>query len=96
MARLRDTLASHLARRGVPLKVIRELLGHASIVTTMRDAHLAPQVARYAVRPLGPCTDGCTHGEPAGNPGPQSPPSPAIVVEVANDWRNSTSEPLTN
>jgi len=38
--------------RGVPLKVIQELLGHSSIVTTMRYAHLAPHVAREAVRVL--------------------------------------------
>jgi hypothetical protein len=33
-------------------KVIQELLGHASIVTTMIYAHLAPHVARDAVRVL--------------------------------------------
>lgn len=49
---LRHTFASHLAMRGVPLKAIQELLGHASIVTTMRYAHLAPHVARDAVRLL--------------------------------------------
>jgi integrase len=38
--------------RGVPLKAIQELLGHSSIVTTMRYAHLAPHVARDAVRLL--------------------------------------------
>jgi site-specific recombinase XerD len=48
----RHTFASHLAMRGVPLKVIQELLGHASIVTTQRYAHLAPHVARDAVKLL--------------------------------------------
>lgn len=48
----RHSFASHLAMRGVPMKVIQELLGHASIVTTMRYAHLAPHVARDAVRLL--------------------------------------------
>ena len=38
--------------RGVALKVIQELLGHASILMTMRYAHLAPQISRDAVRLL--------------------------------------------
>jgi site-specific recombinase XerD len=49
---LRHSFASHLAMRGVTLKVIQELLGHASILMTMRYAHLAPQITRDAVRML--------------------------------------------
>lgn len=49
---LRHTFASHLAMRGVPLLTIKELLGHATIQMTMRYAHLAPEVARDAVRLL--------------------------------------------
>jgi site-specific recombinase XerD len=49
---LRHTFASHLVMRGVPLKAIQELLGHASIEMTMRYAHLAPDVAREAVKLL--------------------------------------------
>lgn len=49
---LRHSFASHLAMRGVTLKVIQELLGHASILMTMRYAHLAPQISRDAVRLL--------------------------------------------
>jgi site-specific recombinase XerD len=45
----RHSFASHLAMRGVALKAIQELLGHASIVMTMRYAHLAPEVTRDAV-----------------------------------------------
>ena len=39
--------------RGVPLKAVQELLGHASIEMTMRYAHLSPDVQRDAVRLLG-------------------------------------------
>src|SRR6185503_16687175 len=39
---LRHTFASHLAMRGVALKAIQELLGHATIDITMRYAHLTP------------------------------------------------------
>lgn len=49
---LRHTFASHLAMRGVALKAIQELLGHATIDMTMRYAHLSPDVRRDAVRLL--------------------------------------------
>jgi integrase len=35
--------------RGVPLKAVQELLGHADIRMTMRYSHLAPEVKRDAV-----------------------------------------------
>jgi len=38
--------------RGAPLEEIHELLGHSTIQMTMRYAHLAPEVAREAVRLL--------------------------------------------
>jgi integrase len=38
--------------RGVPLKVVQELLGHATMEMTMRYAHLSPNVPREAVRLL--------------------------------------------
>jgi len=49
---LRHTFASHLAMRGVPLKAIQELMGHATIEMTMRYAHLSPDVKKDAVRAL--------------------------------------------
>ncbi len=49
---LRHTFASHLAMRGATLKVIQDLLGHSTITMTMRYAHLAPEIARDAVRLL--------------------------------------------
>jgi hypothetical protein len=38
--------------RGVPMRAVQELMGHASIVITMRYAHLAPEVSRDAVKLL--------------------------------------------
>jgi integrase len=49
---LRHTFASHLVMRGATMSAVQELLGHASIVMTMRYAHLGPQVVRETVRPL--------------------------------------------
>lgn len=51
---LRHTFASHLAMRGVPLTAVKELLGHASIMTTMRYSHLAPSTLRSAIEVLSP------------------------------------------
>jgi integrase len=53
---LRHTFASHLAMRGVPLPAIKELMGHASITTTMRYAHVAPSTLRAAIEMLNPKT----------------------------------------
>jgi hypothetical protein len=38
--------------RGVPLKVVQELMGHATVEMTMRYAHLSPNVPREAVKLL--------------------------------------------
>ena len=47
--RLRHTYASHLTMKGVPLRVVQELLGHSTITMTMRYSHLAPQVKQESV-----------------------------------------------
>ncbi len=55
---LRHTFASHLVMRGVPLKAVQELMGHATLEMTMRYAHLSPDVKKEAVRALEGHTDG--------------------------------------
>ncbi len=49
---LRHSFASQLTMDGVPLRVIQELLGHATIEMTMRYAHLAPSARRDAIATL--------------------------------------------
>ena len=46
---LRHTCASWLVMAGVDLYVVRDLLGHASVTTTERYAHLAPAKVAAAV-----------------------------------------------
>jgi integrase len=59
---LRHTFASWAMRRGVTLKELQELLGHASLTMTMRYAHRAPEHLRSAVSRLEGLT---TDAEPA-------------------------------
>ncbi|MDC8803877.1 site-specific integrase [Halomonas pacifica] len=49
---LRHTAASWLVTDGVPLEVVKELLGHSSITMSERYAHLAPHRVREAVNRL--------------------------------------------
>lgn len=46
---LRHTFASHLAMGSIPIPVIKELLGHSDISTTMIYSHLSPDHNRVAV-----------------------------------------------
>jgi integrase len=65
---LRHTFASHLAMKGVPLNTVQALLGHSTIVMTMRYAHVAPSTMRAAIELLNPrrfMTD--EFGQPAVN-----------------------------
>lgn len=49
---LRHTFASWLAMKGVPLQQIQALLGHRQISTTLRYAHLNPEVLRGALEKI--------------------------------------------
>lgn len=64
---LRHTYASRLVRRGIELARIRDLLGHASITTTERYAHLAPgrfDTVRAALTSPAEQDHGTAHGTP--------------------------------
>jgi site-specific recombinase XerD len=49
---LRHTYASHLVMNGVDLRTVQELLGHSSIKTTQRYAHLAPDHLQDAIKKI--------------------------------------------
>jgi integrase len=50
---LRHTAASLMVKSGVPLAVVRDVLGHSTIKMTERYAHLAPENLRKAVELVG-------------------------------------------
>lgn len=60
---LRHTFGSLLASQGVSMRQIQQLMGHSSIKTTERYAHLSPHVALDAVRML----DRSAHPVPSAN-----------------------------
>jgi len=80
---LRHTFASHLVMRGVPLKTVQELMGHATIEMTMRYAHLSPDVRRNAVQAAGPWQH---HGNASGVR------IQGAGVAVENWWRRRESK----
>jgi integrase len=57
---LRHTAASWMVQNGVPLAVVRDILGHSDIKLTSRYAHVAPSQKRDAVEAIG------DHWRPAG------------------------------
>lgn len=64
---LRHTFATQLTMRRVPLTVVKELLGHSSITTTMRYSHVAPSALRAAIDALNPRSRIPDFGQPAVN-----------------------------
>jgi len=49
---LRHTFASRLVMAGVDLRTVQQFLGHTTIVTTMRYAHLSPEHGKAAIEKL--------------------------------------------
>jgi site-specific recombinase XerD len=55
---LRHTFASHLVMSGVDIKTVKELLGHKTLVMTLRYSHLAPSHKVKAVDILDAAING--------------------------------------
>jgi hypothetical protein len=54
--------------KGVPLNIVQALLGHSTIIMTMRYAHVAPSTMRAAIELLSPARfTTADFGQPAVN-----------------------------
>jgi hypothetical protein len=62
---LRQTFVSHLVMKGVGLKAVQELLGHADIKMTMRYAHLsqAHLIPSCSLPPINDPIEACGGGD---------------------------------
>jgi integrase len=65
---LRHTFATQLIMRATPITVVKELMGHSTITTTMRYSHVAPVALRAAIDSLNPRSLILDFGQPVGNP----------------------------
>ncbi|MEO5927200.1 MAG: tyrosine-type recombinase/integrase [Patescibacteria group bacterium] len=82
---LRHTFACELVMLNIPLPEVKDLLGHSSIVTTMRYIHFAPRVMRSAIDILedAHCSGGpITFGQPAGKVPERQPLQPRVLTSI--------------
>lgn len=65
---LRHTFATQLGMRGAPLHIVQKLLGHSTILMTMRYAHVDEGGLRAVIALLNPKQAlNANHGQPVGN-----------------------------
>jgi integrase len=71
---LRHTFASHLVMAGVPIFIVKELLGHSDIKMTMRYSHLSPDVASGSTAVLSEISKAVPKALPAVIENPEASP----------------------
>jgi Phage integrase family len=97
---LRYTFGTRLADAGVDVVKIKELMGHASIVTTMRYIHATDQGKRGAITVFTvPTAASSKRWSQVGHNGKAAGPIihcnlPQVIENNGEPWRARTSDPL--
>jgi integrase len=86
----RHTFASQLVQRGVPLRCVQQLLGHATITMTERYSHVATSDLLGAISVLEPEAPMTNFGQPVGNTQLETEKTPSRGVAT---WRHSLANP---
>ncbi len=92
---LRHTTASRLVMAGVPLATVKEILGHRSIQTTLRYAHLAPSHIQAAMDKGSLSNIGIGTGSKTGSGSDERQEKETQVVDlIGGPYRDRTCGPL--
>jgi len=92
---LRHTTASRLIMAGVPLPTVKEILGHRSIQTTLRYAHLAPSHIQAAMDKGSLSNIGLGTGSKTGSGSDERQEKETQVVDfIGGPYRDRTCGPL--
>ena len=92
---LRHSFASRLVMAAVDIRTVQELMGHKTIVTTMRYAHLAPGHQSEAVERLVGSTSTATSTKQVLGTNPKFPTKHVTPVESGARGRNRTGTDVT-
>ena len=79
---LRHCAASAMVRKGIDLVTVSKILGHSSIIMTMRYAHPTPENMRLAVNSLGEILEGPGNQEMLG----KKPVKPGIEIPLSGSY----------
>ncbi len=92
---LRHTTASRLVMAGVPLATVKEILGHRSIQTTLRYAHLAPSHIQAAMDKGSLSNIGIGTGSKTGSGSDERQEKETQVIDfIGGSYRDRTCGPL--